>query len=91
MKMGAPLYIEYLKWEVSVPTTAQIEGFKNIYTYLLTPCSTFLLKKLTGSQLVKNFPAFMEPEYSLPHLQIPAICLYPEQDKSSPCPPKPLS
>jgi hypothetical protein len=27
-------------------------------TYLLTPCSTVLLEKLTGSQLVKKFPAF---------------------------------
>ena len=27
-------------------------------TYLLTPCSTVLLQKLTGSQLVKKFPAF---------------------------------
>jgi hypothetical protein len=29
-----------------------------LFTYLLTPCSTVLLKKLTGSQLVKKFPAF---------------------------------
>jgi len=27
-------------------------------TYLLTPCSTVLLEKLTGFQLVKKFPAF---------------------------------
>jgi hypothetical protein len=26
--------------------------------YLLTPCSTVLLEKLSGSQLVKKFPAF---------------------------------
>ena len=26
--------------------------------YLLIPCSTFLLDKLTGLQLVKKFPAF---------------------------------
>ena len=29
-----------------------------LLTYLLTPCSTVLLEKLTGSQLVKEFPAF---------------------------------
>jgi hypothetical protein len=29
-----------------------------ILTYLLTPWSTVLLEKLTGSQLVKKFPAF---------------------------------
>jgi len=26
--------------------------------YLLTPCSTVLLEKLTGSQLVNKFPTF---------------------------------
>jgi hypothetical protein len=29
-----------------------------LLTYLLTPCSIALLEKLTGSQLIKNFPAF---------------------------------
>jgi len=29
-------------------------------TYLLTPWSRVLLEKLTGLQLVKNFPAFYE-------------------------------
>ena len=29
-----------------------------LLTYLLTPCSRVLLEKLTGSQLVKKFPAF---------------------------------
>ena len=29
----------------------------------------------------------MEPEGSLPHLQVPATCDYPEPDRSSPCPP----
>jgi hypothetical protein len=31
-----------------------------------------LLEKLTGRQLVKKFPRFMEPEGSLPHSQEPA-------------------
>jgi len=31
-----------------------------ILTYLLNPWSGFLLEKLTGSQLVKKFPAFYE-------------------------------
>jgi hypothetical protein len=39
-----------------------------LLTYLLTPWSRVLLDKLTGLQLVKKFPAFMEPEGSLPHL-----------------------
>jgi hypothetical protein len=29
-----------------------------IINYLLTPCSTVLFEKLSGSQLVKQFPAF---------------------------------
>jgi hypothetical protein len=28
----------------------------------------------------------MEPESSLPHLQLPATCPYPEPDQSSQCP-----
>jgi len=31
-----------------------------LLTYLLTTCSTVLLEKLTGFQLVKKFPAFYE-------------------------------
>jgi len=31
-----------------------------LLTYLLTPWSIVLLEKLTGSQLVKKFPAFYE-------------------------------
>jgi len=30
----------------------------DLFTYLLTPCSTVILEKLTGFQLVKKFPAF---------------------------------
>ena len=33
----------------------------------------------------------MEPEGSLPHSQQPANCLYPEPERSSPCPPSHLS
>jgi hypothetical protein len=38
-----------------------------LLTYLLTTWTTVLLAKLIGSQLVKKFPTFMEPEGSLPH------------------------
>jgi len=61
-----------------------------LVTYLLTPRSRVLLEKLTGFQLVKKFPAFMEPESSLPHSQVPAICPYPKPHRSSPCPHMPL-
>ena len=33
----------------------------------------------------------MEPDCSLPHSQVPAICPYPEPHRSSPCPHIPLS
>ena len=57
-----------------------------VHTDLLTPHSTVLLDKLTGLQLVKKFPAFMEPEGSLPHLEVPATCPYSEPARSSPYP-----
>ena len=41
----------------------------------LTPWSKVLLEKLTISQLVKKFPACMEPESSLPHSQEPVRIL----------------
>jgi len=55
-------------------------------TYLLTPWSRVLLKKLTGFQLVKKFPEFIKPEGSLPLSQVPATCPYPEPAPSSPYP-----
>jgi hypothetical protein len=41
-----------------------------VVLYKLTPSSRVLLEKPTGFQLVKKFPAFMEPEGSLPHSQV---------------------
>ena len=40
---------------------------------LHTSYSRVLLEKLTGLQLVKEFPHFMEPDSSLPYSQVPAI------------------
>jgi len=42
-----------------------------------------LLESLTSSQLVTKFLHFMEPEGSLPPLQVPATCPYPQPDQSS--------
>ena len=56
----------------------------------ITPLSRVLLEELTGSQLVKKLPAFMDPEGTLPHSQKPATCPYPERDRSSPYPHIPL-
>ena len=52
--------------------------------YLLTPWCRVLLEKLTGLHLVKKFPAFTEPEGSLPHSQASATCPYPGPAQSSP-------
>jgi hypothetical protein len=38
--------------------TSAIKAYCAILTYLLTPRSTVLLEKLTGSQLIKKFPTF---------------------------------
>ena len=54
-------------------------------TTTTTHWRTVLLKKLTGSQQVKKFPHFTEPEGSLPRLQGHATCPYSEPDQSSPC------
>jgi len=61
-----------------------------LLTYSLTPWSRVLLEKLTGSQLVKKFPAFYGTEFSLPYSQVPATCPYPEPTPSSPQNPLPL-
>jgi hypothetical protein len=56
-----------------------------LLTYLITPCSRVLLEKLTGLKS-RIPPRFTEPENSLPHSQLVAICLYSEPAKSSPYP-----
>jgi hypothetical protein len=38
---------------------------------------------LTGSHLAKKFPHFIKPEVTLPHLQVPATCPYPEPARLS--------
>ena len=60
-------------------------------TYLLTPWRRVLLEKLTGLQLVKKFPAFVEPKSPSPYPQVPATCPYPEPTPSSPHDPLQLS
>ena len=53
-------------------------------TTTTTHWRTVLLKKLTGSQQVKKFPHFTEPEGSLPHSQASASRPYPGLAQSSP-------
>jgi hypothetical protein len=49
-----------------------------LLTYLITSCSRILLEKLTGSQLIKKFPAFYGTAFtSVHHLS------YPEPARSS--------
>jgi len=54
----------------------------NIFTYLLH--WAVFQEKLTGSQLVKKYPNFMETESSLPSLQEPTTCPYYEPHQSTP-------
>ena len=56
-----------------------------LITYYHTPRSRVLLEQLSGSQLVKKFPAFYGTESSLPRLQVPATCPYLEPAQSSSC------
>jgi hypothetical protein len=55
-----------------------------VITNKVTQRSRVLLKKVTDTQLVKEFAALKEPEGSLPHSQEPATGRYPEPDSSSP-------
>jgi len=49
-----------------------------LYTYLLAPWSRVLFEKLTGCQLVKKFPHFIETKVLLQHSQVHDTCPYPE-------------
>ena len=53
--------------------------------HVISSWSRVLPEKLTGSELVKRFPAFYET--SIPHSQSPATYIYPEPEQSSPCSP----
>ena len=61
-KTGRVGFVQW--WEILefVPARSGIPVYQSamshLLTYLLTPCSRVLLEKLTGSQLVKKFPAF---------------------------------
>jgi len=74
-----------LLWTSDVPPRSE-NNDTYLRPYLLTPCSTVLLKKLPGSQLLKKSQHFAETEGSLPHPQVPPTCPYPEPDQSIPCP-----
>jgi hypothetical protein len=41
------------------------------FTYVLASWSRVFIERLTSSRLAKKFPHFMEPEGSLPRLQVP--------------------
>jgi hypothetical protein len=56
-----------------------------LLTYLLHEAESFLRSCLVCSWS-RNSLHFMESECSLPHSQMPAICLYPEPSPSSPHP-----
>jgi len=72
----------------------QIRTFGTSYeskqTNSLTPRSRDLLEKLTGSQLVKKFPAFYGTRRFFTAFTSAATCAYLEPDQSSPCPHIPL-
>ena len=59
-------------------------------THSLTPFSTVLLKKLTGSQLVKKFPIFYGTRRFITAFPMPGTYPYPEPAGSSPYPHIPL-
>ena len=50
-------------WCVILCTVCQLVYILYYIAFLLAPWSRVLLEKLTGSQLVKKFPHFMEPKF----------------------------
>jgi hypothetical protein len=61
-------------------------------TYLLTTCSRVLLDKLANRfSFSQEIPRILwNPEGSLPRLNVPSICPYPEPDQFRPFPSIPL-
>jgi len=77
------------KFEISSCGSSQTHLLTYLLTYLLHGAESFLRTWLV-LQLVKKFPAFLEPESSSPYSQVPATCPYPEPTPSSPHNPLPL-
>ena len=67
----------------------QIIVCSTLLTYSLHAAQSFLRSYLI-LQLLKNFPAFLEPEGSSSYSQVPATCRYAEPILSSPHKPLPL-
>jgi hypothetical protein len=65
-------------------------GTEEQYSYSLTPYSRVLLQKLTGSQLVKKFPAFYGARKFITAFTIAGQLPYPEPALSSPFPHIPI-
>ena len=63
----------------------------SLLDYLLTPWSRVLLEKLTGTQLVKKFPAFYGTRRFITTFTSAHQLSLPEPARSSPCPHIPLS
>jgi len=65
-------------------------SFKLTYllTYSMKPSSPWEANMSSAKQEIPQ--PFTEPEVSLPHSQVPAICPYPEPARPSPCPNIPL-
>ena len=55
-------------------------------TYVISPCSTVHLEKQPVFSQKRNSPHFMGPEGSIPNVQVPDNCPYPEPDQSSSAP-----
>ena len=68
---------QWIPWE----TTRKVTIY--LLTYLLHGAESFL-RSLLVLQLVKKFPAFLEPECSSQYSQVPATCPYPEPTPSGP-------
>jgi len=67
-----------------------VSGNPRPYSTYLLHGAEFFLRSWLVLQLVKKFPAFLEPEGSSPYSQVPATCPYLEPTQSSPHNPLPF-
>ena len=74
----------FVVWKAFICSSIRIFFAMLLLTYSMEQ-SPWEANRFSASQEISRI--FMEPEGSLPHLQVSATCPYPEPDQSRPCPP----
>jgi hypothetical protein len=75
---------EILRRAEWIPASRNTYSLTHSLTHSIQHSPSWEANRFAASQEIS--PCFIEPEGSLPHSQVLATCLYPEQDQSSPYP-----